>query len=127
MHLFRLTAASCKPLATNKMIQQFISYINEQLNSQSCIYAIHENTDYVHSMYVDIDNDTNLGRVTLWDDNSCVMEILHIETGNYLFSKRYEFTSFSELVEKFSNFYAMVSQTASHSKLTMVANKQQTD
>ena len=35
-------------------------------------------------MYVDIDNDTNLGRVTLWDDNSCVMEILNIKTENYL-------------------------------------------
>ena len=66
------------------MIRKFISYIKKQLNNQSCTYTIHENTKYVHSMYVDIDSDTNLGRVTLWDDNSCVMEILNIETENCL-------------------------------------------
>ena len=41
------------------MIQHFITYIKEQMNNQSCTYMIHENTKYVHSMYVDIDNDTN--------------------------------------------------------------------
>lgn len=78
-------------------------------------------------MYVDIDNNINLGRVTLWEDNSCVMEVLHIATGNNLFSKRYEFTSFSELVEKFCNFYTMLSKAVSDRKLTLVANKQQTN
>ena len=91
------------------MIRKFISYIKKQLNNQSCTYTIHENTKYVHSMYVDIDSDTNLGRVTLWDDNSCVMEILNIETGNCLLCERYEFTSFDELIEKFNNFYSILS------------------
>jgi len=80
--------------------------------------------NYVHSMYVDIDNDTNLGRVTLWEDNSCTMEILSIETGSYLFSERYEFASFNELVEKFDNFYSILSQTGLCEKLGTVANKQ---
>lgn len=70
------------------MIQNFISYIKEQINNQSCTYTIHENMNYVHSMYVDIDNDTNLGRVTLWDDNSCTMEILSIKTGNCFFFRK---------------------------------------
>lgn len=106
------------------MIQKFISHIKEQINNQTCTYTIHENTNYVHSMYVDIDNDTNLGRVTLWDDNSCVMEILSIETENCLFSERYEFASFDALVEKFDNFYSILSQTELHNKLGTVANKQ---
>ena len=80
------------------MIRKFISYIKEHINNQLCTYIIHENMNYLHSMYVDIDNDTNLGRVTLWEDNSCTMEILSIETGSYLFSERYEFASFNELV-----------------------------
>lgn len=91
------------------MIRKFISYIKKKLNNQSCTYTIHENTKYVHSMYVDIDSDTNLGRVTLWDDNSCVMEILNIETENCLLCERYEFTSFDELIEKFNNFYSILS------------------
>lgn len=91
------------------MIQKFSSYINELLDNQSCTYTIHENTNYVHSMYVDLDNGTNLGRVTLWDDNSCVMEILNIKTENYLLCERYEFTSFDELIEKFNNFYSILS------------------
>jgi hypothetical protein len=73
-------------------------------------------------MYVDIDNETNLGRVTLWDDNSYVMEILSIETENCLFSERYEFASFDELVGKFDNFYSILSQTGLHDKLGTVAN-----
>lgn len=91
------------------MIRKFISYIKEQINNQSCKYTIHENTNYVHSMYVDIDNDINLGRVTLWDDNSCVMEISNIETENSMLCERYEFTSFDELIEKFNNFYSILS------------------
>ena len=91
------------------MIQKFISYIKNQLNNQSCTYTIHENTKYVHSMYVDIDNDTNLGRVTLWDDNSCVMEILNTKTENCLLCERSEFTQFDELIEKFNNFYSILS------------------
>jgi len=109
------------------MIQKFSSYINELLDNQSCTYSIHENTNYVHSMYVDLDNGTNLGRVTLWDDNSCVMEILSIETGSCVFSDRYEFSSFDKLVEKFNNFYSILSQTEFHNKLKTVANKQQTN
>lgn len=69
----------------------------------------HENTKYVHRMYVDIDNDTNYGRVTLWDDNSCVMEILNTKTENCLLCERYEFTQFDELIEKFNNFYSILS------------------
>lgn len=92
------------------MIRRFISHIKEQLNNQSCTYTLHENTNYVHSIYVDIDNDINLGRVTLWDDNSCVMEILSIETGSCLFSERYEFTSFDEMIEEFHHFYSILSQ-----------------
>lgn len=106
------------------MIRKFISYIKEQINNQSCTYTIHENMNYAHSMYVDIDNDTNLGRVTLWDDNSCTMEILSIETANCLFSERYEFASFEELVGKFDNFYSILSQTGLCEKLGTVANKQ---
>lgn len=99
------------------MIQKFISHIKEHINNQPCTYTIHENMNYVHSMYVDIDNDTNLGRVTLWDDNSCTMEILSVETANCLFSERYEFASFDELVRKFDNFYSILSQTGLHDKL----------
>lgn len=108
------------------MIRKFISYIKEQITNKSCTYTIHENTNHVHSMYVDIDNDINLGRITLWDDNSCVMEILSIETENCLFSERTELTSFDELVEKFDNFYSILLQTGLHDKLGTVANKQHT-
>lgn len=100
------------------MIRKFISYIKDKMSNQPCIYKIHEiNEEYVHSMYVDIDNDTDLGRVTLWDDNSCVMEIINIETENDLLCERYEFSSINELIEKFDNFYSILSQTGLHGKL----------
>lgn len=90
------------------MVRKFISYIKKRFDNQSCAYTIHENRRYVHSMYVDIDNDTNFGRVTLWDDNSCVMEIINIATGEYLLCERYELTSFDELIEKFNSFYSIL-------------------
>lgn len=109
-------------ISTNKMIQRFITYIKEQMNNQSCIYEIHENKTYVHSMYVDFDNDFNLGRMTLWEDNSCVMEILNIETGNSLFSERYEFTLFDELLKEYQKFYSILSQSIILNK-SNIANK----
>lgn len=106
------------------MIQKFIAYLHETFIVKPCTYEIHENVEHVHSIYVDVDNDVNLGRVTLWDDGSCVMEILDIETEQCLLFKRYEFASFDELVKKFDYFYSVLSQTVIHEKPNEITNKQ---
>lgn len=93
------------------MIQKFITFLHETLTLKPCTYKIHENVTYVHSMYLDIDNDVNLGRITLWDDKSCVMEVINIKTEQYLLSERYDSLSFDELIKKFDIFYSTLSQT----------------
>ncbi len=43
--------------------------------------------DFTDSLVVDIDDDTKIARFTVWDDASCMLEIIDVETGNYIINE----------------------------------------
>lgn len=92
--------------------------IVSNLQNQSCILAqfslwIHENTGYnikcnnntlSTSIVIDFENDNYIARFTVWDDLSCMSEVICVETGDYKLNQRNEFHTYDSLMVIFNNF-----------------------
>ncbi|WP_047685830.1 MULTISPECIES: hypothetical protein [Xenorhabdus] len=60
------------------------------------------------SLVVDIDTDKNIARFTVWDDLSCVLEILDVDTEKYIINERRELSSDEEVIESFKEFHSLL-------------------
>ncbi|WP_338803660.1 hypothetical protein WDV76_16530 [Xenorhabdus griffiniae] len=60
------------------------------------------------SLFVDIDTDKNIARFTVWDDLSCVLEILDVDTEKYIINERRELSSDEEVIESFKEFHSLL-------------------
>lgn len=74
---------------------------------------LRDNTSYVfthnintlsESMFIDVENEEYIARFTVWDDLSCMSEVMSINTGKYKLDKRNEFSTFDELLNIFKIF-----------------------
>ncbi|EOC1429019.1 hypothetical protein ACI1AD_004295 [Cronobacter dublinensis] len=65
---------------------------------------VRNKTEYSESIVIDFDNDRNISRFTLWDDLSCMSEIMDIESGQYKLNKRDKFSTYDELLDVFNVF-----------------------
>ncbi|WP_445326633.1 immunity protein TriTu family protein [Scandinavium hiltneri] len=66
-----------------------------------CIVNHNELSD---SVVIDVDTDKYIARFTVWDDKSCMSEIIKVDTGDYLINKRNEFNDLKELLYLFHTF-----------------------
>lgn len=62
------------------------------------------NNELSDSLVIDVDSDQCIARFTVWDDQSCMSEIINVETNEYIINKRFEFNNLSELLAVFEGF-----------------------
>lgn len=72
-----------------------------------CLSIIHKN-ESGDSLTVDIDDEKNVARFTAWDDNSCMLEIMNIDDGQYLINKRYQTSGLDKVIQRFMNFQRLL-------------------
>ena len=56
------------------------------------------------TLIIDITNNQYIGKFIIWDDNSCFLEILEIDSGKNILHERFEFNSLSELKSKYKTY-----------------------
>lgn len=68
-------------------------------------YPVIVNTE---SLVVDIDIDKSIARFTVWDDLSCMLEIMDIDTEKYILNERRELSSDEEVIKAFKEFHSLL-------------------
>ncbi|WP_338149439.1 hypothetical protein [Xenorhabdus bovienii] len=53
---------------------------------------------------MDIEDERNIARFTAWDDRSCMLEIINVDTEQYIINERRELASDDEILEAFKEF-----------------------
>jgi hypothetical protein len=70
--------------------------------------SLHEksinNNELSRSVVIDIDDEDNLARLTFWDDNSCMLEVMDVNTGNYILNERHDISHVNEFVALYKKF-----------------------
>lgn len=82
------------------MLNEFKSWISK---NTSYSYIDHK-SELSESVVIDFENDIYIARFTVWDDFSCLSEIIDLKTDQYKVDKRAEFTSSDELLSIFRVF-----------------------
>ncbi|CCP08167.1 hypothetical protein BN440_3162 [Erwinia amylovora MR1] len=77
------------------------------LNNTDYTVVINEN-EFTDSLVVDIDDENNIARFTAWDDNSCMLEVINIDSGDYIINERYETSGLEELISLFIKFKSLL-------------------
>jgi len=62
------------------------------------------NNDYTNSLTIEFENKTRIARFTLWDDKSCMIEIINIDTEKYIINERRELENHSDIEASFKEF-----------------------
>lgn len=77
----------------------------EQWVIQQDDYVVsHNQNELSNSLVIDFENENYIARFTVWDDLSCMSEVMDVNTGLYKFNKRNEFLTFDELLDIFEIF-----------------------
>ena len=56
------------------------------------------------SVFINIDDANNIARFTVWDDNSCIMEAINIDSGEYIINERHEIKDLEDFIKLFRKF-----------------------
>ena len=62
------------------------------------------NNELSKSVVIDIDDEDNLARLIFWDDNSCMLEAMDVNTGNYILNERHDISHINEFVTLYKKF-----------------------
>ncbi|ALB53206.1 hypothetical protein AB8W28_15065 [Cronobacter universalis] len=84
------------------MLENFECWVRKKTDLDLDI--VHNKNEYSESIVIDFDNDRFICRFTVWDDLSCMSEIMDAETGRYKLNQRDEFSSYNELIDIFNVF-----------------------
>lgn len=66
--------------------------------------VIYNKNELSNSIVIDFENERYISRFTVWDDLSCMSEVMDVDTGLYKLNKRNEFLTFDELLGIFNVF-----------------------
>ncbi|WP_458574178.1 immunity protein TriTu family protein [Lonsdalea quercina] len=66
------------------------------------------NNDLTDSLVVDFENENKIARFTVWDDKSCMLEIMDVDTGQYIINDRRELSEIGEIIEAFKEFSSLL-------------------
>lgn len=62
------------------------------------------NNELTTSLVVDFEDKNKIARFTVWDDKSCVLEIMDIDTEKYIINEGRELSGISEIIDSFKEF-----------------------
>ncbi|WP_323637277.1 hypothetical protein [Pectobacterium polaris] len=82
--------------------------INDWILSNSEFQVKMNQAEYNDSLVVDFENEDKIARFTVWDDKSCMLEVMLVDTGQYIINERNEFSEMSEVVVAFKRFVALL-------------------
>lgn len=82
------------------MLSEVIGWLKVNSNHE----FIFNDEELTKSIIVDIDNDENLARFIFWDDNSCMLESMNVNTGEYILNERKDLSCFEEFIEAYRKF-----------------------
>ncbi|ECH9259086.1 hypothetical protein AVA06_001009 [Salmonella enterica subsp. enterica] len=82
------------------MLNKFEQWVNKY----TVHTVIYNNNELSNSIVIDFENDRYISRFTVWDDLSCMSEVMDVDTGLYKLNKRNEFSTFDELLDIFNIF-----------------------
>ncbi|MDE1485667.1 hypothetical protein KKJ06_20980 [Xenorhabdus bovienii] len=85
-------------------MQKNILTIKNWIVSNYGYEVIINNNDLTESLVVDIEDERNIARFTAWDDRSCMLEIINVDTEQYIINERRELASDDEILEAFKEF-----------------------
>ncbi|MEI7343654.1 hypothetical protein WCT87_19480 [Pectobacterium brasiliense] len=71
-------------------------------------HVVINKNDYTDSLVVDFEDESKIARFTVWDDKSCMLEIMSIDTEKYIVNERRELSRVSEIIESFKEFSALL-------------------
>lgn len=97
----------------NSIIEEFYSYLlklNYYSDIEVEIRKINFDVSETHlkkAITIDCVNDKYIGRFTTWDDNSCVAEIIEVESEKDILLKRYDFDTLSQLKFYYQHFLSL--------------------
>ncbi|MDF9621094.1 hypothetical protein P5705_25915 [Pseudomonas entomophila] len=60
------------------------------------------------SAVINVDDECNLARLTLWDDDSCVIEAIDVDSGGYIINERYEIKDLQGFIDVFGKFTSVL-------------------
>lgn len=82
------------------MLREFEFWINN-----NTLYGFSHNVNALsESTVIDVENEQYIARFTVWDDFSCMSEVMDVDTGIYKLNKRNEFLTLDELLNIFNIF-----------------------
>lgn len=82
------------------MINEFMSW----LENYTDFHYVHHKNEFVESLVIDYENEWLIARFTVWDDWSCVSEIIDVSTEQYKMNQRSIFSTFNKLLMVFQRF-----------------------
>lgn len=82
------------------MLREFEIWLHAHTDYQS-VYNENELSD---SIVINFSNNNHIARFTVWDDLSCMSEVMCADSGEYKLNKRNEFSNFYELLHYFKSF-----------------------
>lgn len=74
------------------------------LHTRTVYQSVYNQNELSDSMVIDFENDNYIARFTVWDDLSCMSEVMCADSGKYKLNKRNEFSNFDELLHYFNIF-----------------------
>ena len=66
------------------------------------------NNDFTDSLVVDFEGENKIARFTVWDDKSCILEVMDVNTGQYIINDRRELSETNEVLDAFKEFSALL-------------------
>ncbi|MDG0803658.1 immunity protein TriTu family protein [Pectobacterium polaris] len=85
-----------------------LNEINDWILSNSEFQVKMNQAEYNDSLVVDFENEDKIARFTVWDDKSCMLEVMLVDTGQYIINERNEFSEMSEVIVAFKRFVALL-------------------
>jgi len=73
------------------------------MNNTNYNVILNEN-ELSNSLVIDIDDEDNIARFTAWDDNSCMLEIINLDTGEHIINERHEVSKIEDFIRLIMNF-----------------------
>lgn len=64
--------------------------------------------DFTDSLVVDLETEKQIARFIVWDDKSCTLEIIDVNTEQYIINERRELSDTKEIIEAFKEFSALL-------------------
>ncbi|NUU69204.1 hypothetical protein HQN64_24415 [Enterobacteriaceae bacterium BIT-l23] len=64
--------------------------------------------DFTDSLVVDFESENKIARFTVWDDKSCILEVMDVNTGQYIINDRRELSEMNEVLDAFKEFSALL-------------------